>query len=152
MKPKVYLCGPMSGMNFEDAVGWRRYFNNAAGEHFEFLSPMRDKSAVADDTYYTKWTEDYQPLEGIIVNRRRDKLDVRRCDAVVVNFLNDTGTKSTGSTVEVGWADAWSKPIILVMRPGSIHDHEFIREAATITVPDYTQAIQSLMSLFNLKY
>ena len=55
----------------------------------------------------------------------RDRMDVARCHMMLVNLV---GAKkvSIGSVVEIGWADAYRKPVVLVMEKNNVHSHPMI--------------------------
>jgi len=60
-------------------------------------------------------------------------MDILRCDLVVANFI---GAKrvSIGSVGEIFWADAYRKPILLIMEDDAAenpHFHLFILELAS---------------------
>lgn len=59
---------------------------------------------------------------------------------ILVNFL---GAKkvSIGSVMEITWADAWRKPIIIVMEKDNVHAHAMIKEVAGFIVSDLDEAI-----------
>jgi hypothetical protein len=67
-------------------------------------------------------------------------MDVMRCDAILVNFLGATKV-SIGSVLEIAWADAWRKPIIIVMEKENIHSHAMIREMAGFITSSLDEAI-----------
>lgn len=58
--------------------------------------------------------------------------------------MNLLGAKrvSIGTTVELGWADAWRKPLILVMeKSGNIHGHIFYQGIPTYRVDNLDSGI-----------
>jgi hypothetical protein len=57
-----------------------------------------------------------------------------------VNFLGSRRV-SIGSVMEIAWADAWRKPIVVVMDKGQLHDHSMIREVAGFVCRDLDEAI-----------
>ena len=107
----VYLAGPISGTSYGESTDWRESIAEKIYPHTA-LSPMRGKSylsseAAIADSYDT-------PLscaKGIIT---RDRWDVERCDIVLVNLLGASRV-SIGTMMEIAWADAYRKPVVLVM-------------------------------------
>lgn len=147
---KVYLCGPITGASYETAVeGWRKtaasYLIDVGAEP---LSPMRGKyhlkglPALPDEDASDATSQ----AKGIV---GRDRNDVRSCD-VVLAYLLDAPRVSIGSMVEYGWADAYRKPVVTVLRPGELHDHSFIRELSTYVVPTLYEALDLTAMLLNL--
>lgn len=101
---------------------------------------MRGKKYLVDEEDIKDSYEEH-PLgsqEGITC---RDRMDVMRCDMILVNFLG-ADKVSIGSVMEIAWADAWRKPIIVVMEEDNIHSHAMIREVAGFIVPDLDEAIE----------
>jgi len=70
----------------------------------------------------------------------RDRMDVMRCDMLFVNFLGAQRV-SIGSVMEIAWADAWRKPIIIAMEKDNVHSHAILRETAGFIVPTLDEAI-----------
>lgn len=139
----IYLAGPISGTAYKDSVGWREWVEQELWPT-PCLNPMRGKSYLSseqaiEDSYDT-------PLScsrGIIT---RDRWDVMRCDLVLANFLG-AEIVSIGSVIEIAWADAYRKPLILVMEEGNLHNHAMIREIAGFWLPDLESAVDIIQSL-----
>jgi nucleoside 2-deoxyribosyltransferase len=71
----------------------------------------------------------------------RDFFDCQNCDIVLANLL---GTKkvSIGTVMEIAWAYAFNKPMILVLDPeNNIHEHPMIQEATGFRVDTVDKAI-----------
>jgi nucleoside 2-deoxyribosyltransferase len=139
MSKTCFLSGPITGLSYDGATGWREYVSKAL-EHYgiESLSPMRCgeflKSEHAIQDHY----------EHILATKRaikvRDRFDVQRCDALFVNLL---GAKkvSIGTVLEIAWADAWQKPIILCMEQDNLHKHAMIEEMAGFITDNLDEGI-----------
>lgn len=90
---RPYLCGPIWQCTDEECVYWRERVKEAFPHA---LDPMR---------------RDYRNVElenaaEIVI---LDKLDVRNCDCVVVNYTKP----STGTSMEIFYAWELGKPIIV---------------------------------------
>jgi nucleoside 2-deoxyribosyltransferase len=72
--------------------------------------------------------------------------DVQRCDAVLANMLG-ADVASVGTAMELAWAVAYNKPIIVVDNPGSPHDHCMIRSATPYFYSSLDEAIEVLWKL-----
>lgn len=139
---RVYLCGPIAGLTYGEARhGWREEIATLVDPSIELLSPMRQEGHLAE---MVGTIGALAPSDLPIATQRaivaKDKLDIRRSDLVVANFL---GAKrvSIGSVAEMGIASEANKTIILVMEPeGNIHDHVFIRELADVRVTTVEEA------------
>ena len=146
MTYSVYLAGPISGCSYDGAVDWREEVINKLPPQISGFSPMRAK------TYLAKETDIEDSYESVVMSSQRgifarDHYDCRRCDALFVNLLNAERV-SIGTVMEIAWAVAYNKPIILVMEEkGNLHDHAMIREAAPLTVRTIDEGIHLLTAL-----
>ena len=114
----VYLAGPITGLTYGNARhGWRDEFALMLPEHIVPLSPMRGKDALmgveemqGDPDMYSDNALCASP--GIIA---RDRNDIKNCDVMVACFLGAMDHPSIGTAVEFGWADAYRKPVVMVI-------------------------------------
>ena len=96
---KVYLCGPINGCTDEECTDWRESLKI---EFPQAIDPM---------------IRDYRGIEGQSYREivDLDKRDVRRCDAVVVNYSKP----SVGTSMEVFYAWTIGKPVIVWCAEGA---------------------------------
>jgi len=168
----VYLAGPITGLTYGKARhGWREEFALMLPEHIIPVSPMRDKDTLIGvdemrgDPYMYLNDALYAP-SGVIT---RDRNDVRTCDVVVACFLGAIDRPSIGTAVEFGWADAYRKPLVMVVeddpnRPTvdkdgistlvvnhgkkrNIHLHAFLTEIAGFRTNNLEEAAQIVRCL-----
>lgn len=122
----VYLAGPMSGHS-GGYCSWRtKEFEQYRRKDVVALDPMRGKDFLKDASSIETHYDHILGTPQFIIER--DHNDVKICDLVFVNLL---GAKrvSIGTMVELGWAMAYRKPIILVMEAmGNIHDHPMVTQ------------------------
>jgi nucleoside 2-deoxyribosyltransferase len=132
--PTCYLAGPITGLTYAGAIDWREYARerlHAMG--IVGLSPMRGKTYLSrEETIGDAYAQ--HPLSTRTGILTRDRFDVMRCDLLLVNLLGAERV-SIGTAMEVAWADAFRKPVVLVDTDGSTHDHAFIRAIAGYVVP-----------------
>ena len=124
----VYLAGPISGAIASEATSWREEFGTLLKSDIRCLSPLRDQIDSTPDHPLTM--EKISHGKGSVA---RDRMDISRCDLVVANFI---GAKriSIGSVGEIFWADAYRKPVVLIMEDDGLenpHFHLFILELAS---------------------
>jgi nucleoside 2-deoxyribosyltransferase len=136
MSKSIYLAGPITGLSYGKSTDWRRWMARRLSPEIVPLSPMRGKDYLKDEQHIGSAYEQHpMSTEAAIIGR--DRFDVMtRCDAVMVNVL---GAKkvSIGTVIEIGWADAARKPIILLIEDeGNVHDYPMIRQAATYRTDD----------------
>lgn len=141
----VYLAGPISGLDYQGATGWReeaRIFLENRG--IRALSPMRGKKFLKDVTSFSATCENYggrsvlASPKGIMT---RDRYDATHCDVLLVNFLG-AKTVSIGTCMEVAWADGLRTPIVAVMEEGNVHEHAMITEAIGYRVDTLKEALE----------
>ncbi len=125
--PKVYLAGPISGLSYDGATDWREGVAAALAPDIAGYSPLRGKHYLQHETSIGDSYEQ-SLLSSQAAITARDRNDCRTCDLIVFNFLGATKA-SIGSCIELGWGDAFGKPMILVMEPeGNVHDHAMVRQ------------------------
>ncbi len=113
----VYLAGPITGTVQADVRPWRQYVSEKLQEDIVALSPMRDSVDTTDDFPLT--IEKLRHGKGVV---SRDRFDVGRCDLLFVNLLKASRV-SIGTVGEIFWADAYRKPVILVMESTNQNPH-----------------------------
>ena len=158
MKGKVYLAGPITGLNFKGSVDWRNQAREYLAQHGIIgLSPMRGKEyleQIAKDKPFTNDGDKYQIISPLSTNRgitTRDRWDATRCDVLLVNFLpsHGQGKVSVGTVLEMAWADAKRIPIVCVMPPGNEHEHGMIDQIIgfrTVTLEDALDLVVAIIA------
>lgn len=132
MNKLVYLAGPISGCSQEQILGWRALAEETLSDYgIRTLCPIDVKS---------NWDA---IGEAAIL---RDKIDVQRCDIVLMNLLGASYV-SIGTMVELGWADAYGKPVVLVMEPGNVHTHGFVRSLARFKCSSLAEAFETIKTI-----
>lgn len=146
--PRVYLAGPIDGMHYKDANNWREYVErqlNISG--IESLTPMRGKEHLENtDRISPTGKELFSTPSGITT---RDRLDVMRSDVIFINMNRDKGV-SVGTIIELGWADAWRKPVVMcVPEEDYLRSHNMVQEIVGYFVEDLDTGIEVVRSLLN---
>ncbi|KKK60979.1 hypothetical protein LCGC14_3018960, partial [marine sediment metagenome] len=74
----------------------------------------------------------------------RDRSDIQACDILLVNAIGITVT-SVGTAIELGWADAFRKPIVMVLpkkeQPTHPFNHGMVREITGYTVENLDEGL-----------
>lgn len=131
----IYLGGPISGLTYDQASEWRLSLADELPAHgWTGLSPLdyngnpRDRAAVLDPWFEDMFDDDVTPEQAVHADFRM----IERSSAVLFNFEQPTTTVSLGSLVELGYAYAKSKPIVVICDPSrpSRYEHPFIVEVA----------------------
>ena len=148
-KKALFLAGPLTGISYSDALDWRKYVESKLPSDVIAFSALRGKEYVAREAVLKDAYPEHllSTPEGTIT---RDRYDVSRCDALLVNFLK-ADRVSIGTIMEMAWADARRTPIILAMEKGNIHDHTFVRQVAGFITRDLDEAIQTAVDVVTMK-
>ena len=149
---KVYLAGAISGLTYDDGQEWRTTVRDKLKDtSIECYSPLRqkhilrgagvldaDKSADAYGTFSPLATD-----RGIMT---RDHYDCQSADLIFVNLLGSKKV-SIGTVMEIAWAYAYRKPLVLVTELTGLHDHPMIREATGYRVETLEEGIDVMMAI-----
>ena len=141
MRFKIYLAGPITGLSYDNCTNWRDYAKEILAPEVHGYSPMRCKDYLSHLESIDFSFEDI-PLSTGKAILARDYYDVSTCDIILVNLLGAT-TVSIGTVLEIGYAHAHRKPIVLVMeKEGNVHEHPMITEAAGFRVDSLESGLQ----------
>ncbi len=136
----VYLAGPITGLTYAGCTDWRDHASDELAKHgITCYSPMRAKEYLSSKGKLIGSYEDHPTATAKGITSR-DRFDVQTCDLVIMNLLGAERV-SIGTMIEVGWADAWRKPIVLATEKQNIHTHPMLSEIASFTVHSLADAI-----------
>ncbi|MBI1957527.1 MAG: hypothetical protein HYS44_03690, partial [Candidatus Niyogibacteria bacterium] len=145
----LYCGGPITGVSYGESTDWRNYVGLKLPSHIRAMSPMRGKHYLANEkAIKDSYEGDGHPLSTRRGITCRDRMDVMRCDMLLANFL---GAKkvSIGTVMEIAWADAWRKPIVVVMEKGNIHEHAILNQVAGFIVSNLDEAIELAVAVLS---
>ena len=141
LRPSVYLAGPITSLSFGEATDWRAYAMRMLSDSgIDAFSPLRAKTYLSKENNI-KDHYDSNPLStahGIVT---RDRFDTMHRDLILVNFIGATKV-SIGTVMEIAWADACRKPIVIAMEKGNVHEHAMLTEVSGYIVDDLDEAIE----------
>jgi nucleoside 2-deoxyribosyltransferase len=129
METKVYLSG---GMN---ATNWQGKVTKAFKEGYIFYNPRLHNLAQSKE--YTIW----------------DLFYVKNCD-IVFAYMQEDNPSGYGLTLEIGYATALSKPIILIDERSDTDSSfgkyfKIVRESSSIVFNNLDEGIKFLKNLRN---
>ncbi len=137
----VYLAGPIDGLSYEQATGWRdKVREELLAVGIKALSPLRADVYIASPDGNKAMSNP----RGITT---RDRFDCQNCSVVLVNLL---GAKkcSIGTVMEIAWADLKRIPTVLVIEDNdNLHDHPMIRECIGFRVPTITAGVDIVKAI-----
>jgi nucleoside 2-deoxyribosyltransferase len=145
----VYLAGPITGATYEGATDWREDLALNLPRGTVGVSPMRGKEYLKkmEGGLPSVLKDGTLPMSSAKAIFARDTFDIRRAEIVLAN-LTGAERVSVGTMVELGYAKALNKTIIIVMEEkGNVHDHPFVTEAASFVVRDLSEALRLIGSL-----
>lgn len=152
---KVYLAGPITGLDYDGAQDWRRAAEEfLAAWDIEGMSPMRGKKyleavGIIEATSYGQPDGEWA-LSSASGFTSRDHGDCMKADVILANFEGATRV-SIGTVLEVAWAHAYRKQLIVVMDENNVHWHAMIRELAGYVVPTLAQGLDIIPAILNAK-
>lgn len=153
---KVYLAGPIAGLTHAEATySWRQDVASQLewsgdGHAIRCFSPMRAKKFLGEmtpDRIIGKQAYHEHPVSSGNAITGRDRNDVKTSDLVFMNVLGAKAV-SIGTTVELGWADAYRVPVVLcIEKEGNPNDHLFYRNLATYVCDNLDHGIMCARAL-----
>lgn len=155
MSAAVYLSGPITGMDYQNArYGWRAEFAALLTPGITILSPMRHEGHLAEMTekMSVEALKTFEKENGHLFSHHdmivaKDRLDIETCSIMVVNFLG-AQVVSQGTVWEMGYASALKKLTIVVIEDGNIHKSPFVRQGNIVvgSLNDAALIVNSLLS------
>lgn len=150
MSGKVYLSGPIAGLNYNGATNWRQQAARFLADHgIDALDPMRGKDYLAATTGPLQaQPEDDEIMSTARAITTRDRFDCMRADVVLVNLLQAGGLPrlSLGTIMEVAWADAARIPIVCV-REDQTYQHPMFNEVIGFETPKLYDALDLIVEM-----
>ena len=139
---KIYLAGPITGLTYQEATGWRKQVKDALPKDWKVLDPMRGKSHLRGVGALAANFD--SGMDAV----SRDLQDIREADVVLAHFAASSmvQTVSLGTSCEIGYAYALAKPVVAVVRRNTPYDHIFIDHMCTV-VRSTEGAIQAIKRL-----
>lgn len=152
MNPKVYLAGPISHTTWKGATDWRMAVREELAKYgIEGIDPMRGKADLREllgrkhfDTVYGQAAQAYENYDNPMASAKailnRDRWDVYNADVILVNFL---GAKkvSIGTVMEIAWANALGKLVIVAMEDDNVHAHGMLIHCMGIICDTLEEAV-----------
>lgn len=141
--PTVYLAGTITPNKVH--TGWRlQAANMLLDKKIYSISPIRGNNPA-------DWTADGLDGVGTVYADGgfvpRDERDIRRCDAVLLFFMDPLARQSVGTWAEFGMAYALGKPVVVCSGLPEIAQHPFVRRWSAKVVPDMEAAVAYLAFL-----
>jgi len=147
----MYTAGPIKGLTYKGASNWREYVRDEMDRlspWIKTISPVRgDHAQKGTEQIIISDSKDHIFTTKYAINQR-DYNDVQRADIIFVNLL-DTDVVSIGTVMEIAWARAFAKPVVLLMEDGNIHDHPLLRYPAGYITNNLDKGIHVAISVIS---
>jgi nucleoside 2-deoxyribosyltransferase len=147
---KVYLAGPISGLDYEGCTDWRdEAIRKLAAVGIVGASPMRAKHALKNVGILPPVTTGIKnPLathKGIM---SRDHHDTITADALLINLKGATRV-SIGTMMELAWAyDHHIPTVVIIEADGSnLHEHGMVDEAIKFRAESLDEALHYIETI-----
>lgn len=123
----VYLAGPVLGRTKEQANGWRHLVSEALREFgIRAISPLRCEPVEAGSTYGPSYKDERFGSARAI--KAKNLFDVASTDLTLAYLPApaEGQHQSYGTLLEIGWAHALRKPVVLVSNDPTVINHPVI--------------------------
>lgn len=137
---KAYLAGPISGLSYDAAEDWRRRARAGLAPEIAAYSPLRAQAPVLRDQGRLQGSYEENVLTSARGILARDHWDCRTADLVLVNLLG-AATVSIGTVLEIAWAHAYGKPLVVAIEPGNCHQHPMLSRLIDYPVASLSEAV-----------
>lgn len=148
MSGHVYLAGPITGLSYDEGQEWRDIVRPCFEKYgYVARSPLRGKAYLRDKGTLTP--EDYghvHPLSGDHGIVTRDRNDTITAALVFANLLG-ADRVSSGTCIELGWADVARVPSIVVMEEGGLHDTHMVRGVSGFVMRSLDAAVDLALTI-----
>lgn len=146
---KIYLAKPMTGISCKSVFDYYTKTKSILNHTYEIYCPLACKGFLMnDDVFEKEYTESITSNHGIF---ERDKWMVSQSDIVFCDF-SETTSISLGCVSEIMIANTLNKYIIVVMNKMNVHNHPFVKEAASIIFETHDEAISYLIKLGRMEF
>lgn len=137
----IYLAGPIAGCDKGEANDWREYvMHKLDAPGVQGVSPLRCEPLIGD-RYELQYDDPRFGTPEAIGSK--NWFDTNNCDIVLAYMPTPEAGRmhSVGTILEIGWARAIGKPVILVSDDEYLHEHPVMQYATNWRLTDLDDAI-----------
>ena len=131
----------MLGRSYDAVWGWQKRVIDSLPPHIKVITTLAGDDIKDEVAFKAEY-------DSLMNNRKaiatRAFHNVRRCDAILANFIVDDVVqlcKSGGAIYEFACAKCFQKPVVAVMDKGNIHDTWEVTETAGWVVDELEKGI-----------
>lgn len=145
---RIYLAGPINGCTEGEAKNWRKWVDERFLVGVVGISPLRCEPLIGER--YGMFYEDPRfGTPNAIMSK--NFIDVQRCDAVFAFLPREMNERrpSYGTVMEIGWATALRKPVVLVSDDPNVMNHPVISHAVQWKLGTLEEGIEVINGVFS---
>ncbi len=142
----VYLAGPIAGCNKSEANDWRAFVCKRLPSGVIGVSPLRCEPLIGRRYKLAYDDPRFGTPKAISA---KNWFDSNRCDMVLVYLPKEISARrpSYGTVIEIGWAIAMRKPLIVVTDDPLVRDHPLIVANVPWVFDDFEPALETIEGL-----
>lgn len=140
----VYLAGPITGCDRDEANDWRLYVSLAlAPALIQGISPLRCEPLIGE-RYRPHYADPKFGRANAIASK--NVFDVKACDMMLA-YLPQQDWPSVGTIWELGIAVGERKPTIVVCQCPRLAEHPVIQAASNWLLDDLDDAVEVILGV-----
>lgn len=147
----IYLAGPIAGCTKGEANDWRDYVRSKLEPHrIRGISPLRCEPIIGNTYDLPGSMQHTDPKFGTArAISSKNMFDVRNTDltlAFLPKFMNEK-RPSVGTILEIGWAKAFNKPVVLVTDDDYYRQHPVSSFCASWLLDNLDDACDTILGV-----
>lgn len=152
MRRFVYLAGPILHCTEFEANDWRgrvdRVLRRQTDGLIRGISPLRCEP-IHGETYVANYPDEKFGSSRAIMNK--NMFDVKNCDMVLAYLPKppDGRQQSWGTLMEIGWARAFDKPVVLVTDDPKVVEHPVLNACAGWVLPHLDDGLDVVVGILS---
>ena len=142
----IYLAGPIAGCNKSEANDWREFVCKKLPAGVKGVSPLRCEPLIGRRYKLSHDDPRFGTPKAISA---KNWFDSNRCDMVLAYLPKEISARrpSYGTIIEIGWAMAMRKPLIVVTNDPLVRDHPLIAANVPWVFDDFQPALETIAGL-----
>lgn len=148
MSRTVYLAGPILGKTVGEANNWREQMRRDLGVYnIHGISPLRCEPPGIDGVYAGSYDDPKFGHMRAIASK--NVFDTKSCDLVLAYMPKESRNPipSLGTIIEMAYAWAIGKPVVLVTDDEFLLQHPLVMASASWVLPDLPSAVDLIAGL-----
>lgn len=147
MNRTIYLAGPILDCTKSEANDWRGEVLDALAPHgVKAISPLRCEPIIGER--YSVGYDDPKFGTARAIGSK-NMFDTANCDLVLAYLPKppEGRQQSWGTLIEIGWAHALRKPVMLVSNDPAVFAHPVVNYCGNWTLDTLDEAVETIIGL-----